>query len=508
MKHADTIKRLAALLLSAVMLLSLAACGGGNDTAEATTAAAGTAEETTAAETETTAATPDLPELDLEGATITILAKVEIDVKGQWSDNDLCVSELNGDILNDAAFERNRLVEEKFNFVFANGRMPIGGQYSYSMHQGITKLILAGDSTYDIVFPTIRDSAYLARDGMLHDLGTEGYVDLDKPWWNQQFTEDTMVGGKSHYANGDVMQSFMRSVYTILFNKKIINDINLENPYDLVRDYEWTMDKMLELGEAFSADMNGDGVIKDDDHVGLLTLNNQVEALYTASGCKLVTVDGTNFTFTGNSEKSLNVFQRIFDLWENREVVICSTDVTRRGESTKSMSHNDASAAAFAADCALFILGTMNNVPRMRNMETDFGILPLPMSADGQDSYYSYVQTWASGSAAVTITATDVDRSTIILEEMAYQSRELTTPAYYEVSLKTKYARDEESAEMLDIIYDARTCDLGNLYNIGNIVSEITTRINNRQDGFASFMESKVPLVESTLLEISEAYNK
>ena len=33
-------------------------------------------------------------------------------------------------------------------------------------------------------------------------------------------------------------------------------------------------------------------------------------------------------------------------------------------------------------------------------------------------------------------------------------------------------------------------CDLGNLYNIGDVVSGVTNLVNNGKDTFASFMES------------------
>ena len=40
-------------------------------------------------------------------------------------------------------------------------------------------------------------------------------------------------------------------------------------------------------------------------------------------------------------------------------------------------------------------------------------------------------------------------------------------PAYYDVALTGKHIRDEDSAEMLDIILDGRVFDLGYIYNVG-----------------------------------------
>ena len=90
---------------------------------------------------------------------------------------------------------------------------------------------------------------------------------------------------------------------------------------------------------------------------------------------------------------------------------------------------------------------------------------------------------------------------------MAYLSREITTPAYYEVTLKTKYARDEESQTMLDIIYETRSCDLGNLFNIGSLVSDLTSMIfEKRQNNFVSLIAGKEEEISKTLADLTELY--
>jgi len=46
-------------------------------------------------------------------------------------------------------------------------------------------------------------------------------------------------------------------------------------------------------------------------------------------------------------------------------------------------------------------------------------------------------------------------------EAMACASRNYIIPAYYESSLQDKFARDADTAEMLDLIFDTRIYDLG-----------------------------------------------
>lgn len=491
--------RITAALLCSLMLF---ACGQTAETAEQTTPA----RETSAAET--APLQPSLPDLDLEGRDFRFLVKKEGTETGRWTAHDIYVKEQTGEVVNDAVYKRNRLVEEQFNTNIVQTLMDMGGQYTYTMHKEISKLVTAGDDAYDAVMPTIQDCAYLARDGMLCDLNALEHVDLSMPWWNERFVNDTVIKNKAFYANGNISETFMRAVYCILFNKQIISDRALEDPYDTVSGGKWTIEKLLEMAAVFALDINGDAVLDDSDNTGLIVLNNQIEALYNASGQKLVTADtdGT-FTFTGGSESSLRIFEKIYNLYEARDIVLCATDTRRRSPLTGGLGHVEAAAAAFEAGRNLFLLGTMNNVPGMRNMETDFGILPLPMSAEGQKSYYSYVQTWASSAIAIPVTVKDTQASSVVIEEMAYRARELITPAYYEITLKTKYARDEESQAMLDIIYETRSCDLGNLFNIGSMVSEITSMIyDKRQNNFASLIAGKEEAINKTLADLSELY--
>ena len=48
-----------------------------------------------------------------------------------------------------------------------------------------------------------------------------------------------------------------------------------------------------------------------------------------------------------------------------------------------------------------------------------------------------------------------------MLEALACEYASNVIPAYYEIALKTKAARDEESQGMLDIIFNNRVIDLG-----------------------------------------------
>ena len=86
----------------------------------------------------------------------------------------------------------------------------------------------------------------------------------------------------------------------------------------------------------------------------------------------------------------------------------------------------------------------------------------------------------------IPITVTDFERTGIIIEALSAESMYVLTPAYYEISLKTKYSRDNESQEMLDIIFASTVFDLGNIFDWGGVYSLPGTLTENSSTDFSS----------------------
>ena len=497
-------KRTLSLCLAALLLTaSLASCGSSGDTQTADTTGASNGTDA-ASETAEPAYTPAFT--DMGGRQFHIMSKMEGDESGRWTAEDFKIEEADGDVINDAIVERNNLLEEKFNCEIVNHFEAMGNLFSYTLYGYISKLVQAGDTTYDFVMPPIQDCAKLAADGMLWDLTLLDAIHLDQPWWNQVFDEATTIGGKSFYGNGDISLTFMRAAYAIFFNKAVLENYDLESPYAVVDAGDWTIDKLMGMARTAAEDINGNGHMDSDDNIGMAMLYNSGEAFYAATGVKLVTVEDGRLTWTGNSAKSLAVMEKIYDIYDDQMVTINCDNAALMTGNYATMTNVDRGAAFMSNDKTLFLFGTMNNVRAMRDMEGDFGILPLPKFDDTQERYYSYVHTWSASAAAIPITAPNHEETAMFMEAAAYYARERITPAYYNVALKTKIARDEESQKMLDIIYENRWCDLGNLYNVGEVLTGMTSLVTSGQNTFASMMASKEASIQSTLDAINEAF--
>jgi hypothetical protein len=132
----------------------------------------------------------------------------------------------------------------------------------------------------------------------------------------------------------------------------------------------------------------------------------------------------------------------------------------------------------------------------LRAMETDFGILPYPKFDEKQEAYYTRLGGGDLFFTGITSTKEDLERTSAILEAMACDSLKTVVPAYYDIMLKTKLARDEESEEMIDYIIDQRVFDWVDVI----WVSEI--RDGPLNDMFVKKSNTLVSLNESKLTSI------
>jgi hypothetical protein len=145
----------------------------------------------------------------------------------------------------------------------------------------------------------------------------------------------------------------------------------------------------------------------------------------------------------------------------------------------------------FQENRALFFPQTLSFAQDLRAMETDFGILPFPMYDGSQGSYHSVVRN-AMSLIGIPTTVSSPEDCGLIMEALAAESYKTVIPAYYEVSLKVKQARDEESGQMLDIIRENLWMNFGYSYNMstGNIGNYMRELIESKSANFASLYES------------------
>ena len=402
---------------------------------------------------------PELPVRDLDGYTFRIISRSEAS-NAHWWNLDISAEELTGDPINDAVFTRNAAVEEKYNISIVN--IPSAG-----ILDRVRTAVRAGSDDFDlVVFNLASGQETLAQEGMLYDLKSVPYVDLTRRWWDQRAIEQLTIGGRLFFTTSDLTIRDKDAAVVILFSKTLAQNHELPNLYQMVDNGTWTMDAMFDMMRLATVDLSGDGNITHEDQVGLLTQRSHALMLFNASGERTVSLDSDGFPeLTIHNERAIRVVDFIREMHGSQVYAF-------NAERTHGLFpdiFDDFQIPMFASDRALFYHANMNRVSLLRSMETDFGILPPPKFDENQQNYYVGVESWCASAVSIPISVPDIDITGLILEALTFESRYTLIPAYYHINLITRFARDEESHAMIDLIFDNRVYDLGEVYRWANV---------------------------------------
>ncbi|MBO4930690.1 MAG: hypothetical protein J6I42_00775, partial [Clostridia bacterium] len=146
--------------------------------------------------------------------------------------------------------------------------------------------------------------------------------------------------------------------------------------------------------------------------------------------------------------------------------------------------------AIFIADRALFLMSAIGNAVALRDMESDFGVLPYPKYNPEDETYRN--RNFGSSYFAIPITAKDVEMSAVVLEAQNFYSYRDVRPTYYETILKDKVSRDQDTAEMLDLVIDTCYIDPFFIYgtNLSYVADQPFSLIVSKSDTYMSKMQT------------------
>ena len=114
----------------------------------------------------------------------------------------------------------------------------------------------------------------------------------------------------------------------------------------------------------------------------------------------------------------------------------------------------------------------------------------MPKYEESQKEYHTYVAE-GTGLMIVPKTTDDTARLGMTLEILGATGQDSILTAYYDVCIKTRDSRDEDSGRMLDICFTTRCYDLGLMFNWGSVVSTLKdTAPDNLSKVFASTRKS------------------
>ena len=360
-----------------------------------------------------------------------------------------------GGPINDALYTRNRTIEERFNVNIVETLVP---DFDNARTR---RVITAGDAdAFDLIIERCPDGLLNWQEGLVLSYEDIPHIDLSKPYWNQSANKTLTLANNQYVAIGAASFPTYQIAHALLFNKQMIQDFSLDDPYALVRDGVWTFDKMLELMRPVITDLNGDGAMDANDRFGYVAHPKQVlPSFWIPADTFSVGKDEQDIPYLAmGNERFMTAFNRTFEiLWDSGAYFMGGG-----GADIPEWAVN-----MFGNGQSLFMDTTFFAIDKMRAMETDFGIIPYPKLNEAQANYVSRIEYYFT--TQIPIINQNTERAGVMLEALNSYSAKTIIPAFYEVALKTKHARDDESAEMLDLIINTLVIDIGDTTLCGEI---------------------------------------
>ncbi|MBR4960799.1 MAG: hypothetical protein IKY52_07875 [Clostridia bacterium] len=487
-----------ALFLALVLSLSSAAMTACGNTADETTA--DTAETVDAAETE------DNPYAgyDFQGKSLRV-----------YSSNDSSDStnahfliagsgETNGEIVNDAVYNRNLKVEEGLKIKLEYTEC----DWDYTnILEGIDQLVLAGDSVYDVLVNDVFRLVESSVKGQLHNVAKTDKLNLDAGYWYTGAMKDLeIVPGAMYLMMGDYFADSLASAHVLYYNKDVILDNYADANYlhDIIMEGKFTKDVMLEIMETCSVDLDGNGVWDKNDRMGYIVHGYWGPMMPVVTGFSVQYIerdDKGNVSFCFNNERSVEVITACNELFHN-ERSLKGLEGNLQETIHNLMANGQ---GVFAGYLRLSDFG------KMRDYETTIGLSPYPKLNEAQESYVASLHdTSEVGAVLLTTPVDDLDFVFTCLEFLTMEASEMVIPVWFDEALKVKYSSGTEDAVILDLIRSSVDKPFALAYQsaLGSypLPACFLNLINKNSNDFASNFQSTKDAGEAALASVVAAF--
>ena len=403
---------------------------------------------------------------------------------------DVMTEATNGDFVNDAAHERNLYMQETFNCKVK--------QVDFKESEVTTKLqqnAMAGDDAFDFVLFRGREYIAAINGGYLAE-ASNFKLNFENSWWDSNAIEAMTINNKCYGIVGDVTTNHLNAVFITAFNKTLVENNKLGDPYELVTEGKWTWAKMVEMSKKVAA-LDSAAARDGEAYWGINYTSDNVAGLLTACGVKVIEKNA------GTGELSLVYANHQSTI---QDILVDLYDKTHSGNTFQSyLKAQDTDTFFFDKGKVLFLLTATHNAGSLRKSDVDYGILPYPKYTEAA-SYCPSTAGLYSTVLGIPLSNADVDRCSVFLEAYAAQGQQRVRPQFYENVLLRKVGRDAESFDMLKYIFENLTYDVGCVYDL--VGPETRSTASKEDTDVASFMGTNRFTWRGELSDLVDAYSK
>lgn len=377
--------------------------------------------------------------------------------------------------------------KETYNIDLQLTTVPDGNDY-----QAFQNSYLGGLREYDLIVPhPTKFLATMMASGMMQDLGECSEINLSNPWWNQSQVENYNISGKLFFGVSDFnLNKRFPGVYTV--NQDMFKSLFDEDVYELVKNGDWTFDKIKEFAIA-AAEPNENKELA----VYGYAVNNSVAGFYYWSGEKLLTRNES-----GNLELKFDV-ERCSDIADKVKGVVMGDHCLMDKYYNASFANSD-TWKAFSGGRLLmmqFDLGAHGSM--LREVEFETAYAPPPKYDKDQENY---TQICSAGFVGIPNDAKDISCSALVLEALGWHSYYNFRPVYIDTYMSYILSKNENDAKMLNLVLDNTIYDLGYVLDSQGTTTGLALGMMNAVvidgQGVASYIETNEKKANNSFQEI------
>ena len=415
-----------------------------------------------------------------------------------WEEID--IAEYAGGTLEGAVYDRNSTVEELYDVVITSEYICVDQGYNTQLRNNHS----SGEDRFQVITQRSYEIKTLVLEGLMSNMFEFSNLHTDMPWWNQDSVSAFTLGKSLFFAAPEMLLRDKAATACVYYNDKVATDKGITDLYELVREGDWTFEEFITITEEVAASLDGDDLMNShEDLWGSTSGLAQPYLIYGGAGMKYAHTDEDGYlVYDFGDDDSILHLQDVYDLYVFNEAVPLNEDA--------STFNPPADFGLFTSDLALFEPGLVKGLLKYRDMESNFGVLPTPKMDSYQDNYYSLV--WVHQDCVLGIPAivAETDMVTTVLEHMNYLSYYDVYPLFYNTIILGRSPRDEQSREMLELVFETRYYDPGLFWDHGQGESGLHANSgfrgipNTQNNNIASIFATYKGIIENNFKVLNE----
>ncbi len=494
MKKNSCFRRILVAIIAASMVMAYTSCASSDSNSSSAdnnseNILSSSSEQASDEQTSQEQISDDVETVDYNGKNFTVLLRDEAEHY-----REITADELTGEIINDAIYGRTQRVEERFNINIDTVLVSEG-----DLNNTFQNAVTAGDNSFHMAMQHMIYTATLAANNITLNWYDVPNINFDKPWWTSS-TEALTVNDRMYVAVSDLCLNTFEMSWCLVFNKQMLENYKLDDPYQMVRDGTWTLDAYYNLVKGISQDINGDSVMDENDQYGLNSYGApwlaSIGNYWWACGETISKFDENGKPyFAMDNERTYIIFDKLYQL-------LCEDDIAYWDKT-------EGKDLIFWKGQSLFASMMIRDVEVNRDKDLQYGLVPYPKYDEAQEKYYSLVDGHSSVMCLpVTLSEEDAAFTGAMVEVLSAETYNSVMPAYYETAMQIKFAQDETFPEMLDLIRQGRVFNFGYVYDTAINRDIIVNLITSKSTALASKLASAEKITNKYYEKIIELYSE